>query len=38
MAGTPDMQGPPALPELEPASAEAATKEPELPLGTPPPP
>jgi sec-independent protein translocase protein TatB len=38
MAGTPDMQGPPALPELEPASAEAAAKEPELPLGTPPPP
>lgn len=35
--GEPQMEGPPALPAAEPASAEART-EPELPLGSPPPP
>ena len=41
MADTPRMEGPPALPGPDPASAEggvAAAKEPELPLGAPPPP
>ena len=39
MAGNAEMEGPPALPEAEPGSAEAAAaKEPELPLGAPPPP
>ena len=38
MAATPEMEGPPALPQPEHASAEAAAKEPELPLGAPPPP
>lgn len=36
-ASQPEMQGPPALPEPESASAESRT-EPELPLGNPPPP
>ena len=34
----PAMEGPPALPEIEPAAAEAAaSREPQLPLGAPPP-
>ncbi|HYD04284.1 MAG TPA: Sec-independent protein translocase protein TatB [Reyranella sp.] len=37
-AAAPAMAGPPAFPEIEPASAEARAKEPELPLGSPPPP
>jgi sec-independent protein translocase protein TatB len=37
-AAAPAMEGPPVLPEVEPASAEAAAnREPQLPLGTPPP-